>query len=220
MGSLDAAAAHMEQQGPKLVERAVRLANRARKKIARIPGIKCLGPEENVKNGVAAWDPTKLVISVKGLGLTGYRVADKLLNKYRVQVELADRDNILCMVTIGNKAGDVDALVRALREIANTNARPGKVKKTAGLTALPMPTVVLTPREAWFAPGRRVALDEAVGEISAEMIAPYPPGIPILCPGEQITGEIVGLIRRLRAESSSFHGPSDPTLCHITVVAE
>ncbi len=218
MASLDAAVGHLESAGEPLVEETVSTALRAREKINNIPGLHCLGEDVFGRGEIVAFDPTKLYISVKGLGLTGYQVADKLLKKYRISVELSDRFNILCMFSIGNTPQDADRLVSALNEIAGRRVRLKGAKISGGLGTLPLPQAALTPREAWFAARKTVLLKDAVGEVAAEIIAPYPPGVPLLCPGEIITSEIIETIHRLKAESVPFHGPADPALNFITIV--
>ncbi len=217
MASLDAVTGHMESSGKALVERTVDIAIQVRNKINEIPGIKCLGEEVCRKNSVAAFDPTKLYISVQKLGLTGHQVAAKLLKEYRIQVELSNRFNILCMFSIGNSFKDADKLVRALREIADQRPRIFSTE-LSDLITFPLPQLIQTPREAWLATKKTVMLEDAVGEIAAEIIAPFPPGVPVLCPGELITYEIIEVIRRLKAEMTSFHGPADPALNRLTII--
>ena len=217
MASLDAAIGHMELSGNTIVTKTVEIANRVRAELKLIPGLKCLDEEVCGKNGTAAFDPTKLYISTQDVGLTGYQAAELLIKKYRIQVELGDRLGILCLFSIGTSPADADNLVRALREIA-AGGKQRKIKRSADLITLPLSKVVLTPREAWFAVLKTVPLKDSVGEIAAEAIALYPPGVPLICPGEMITNEVIEVINKLRAESGSFHGPADPNLRRITIV--
>ncbi len=218
MASLDSATGHMEFSGKSLVDETVGLANRVREEINSLPGIRCLGTEGSGDNGVFATDPTKMYISVRGTGLTGYQAADRLLKRYGIQVELGDRFNILCMFSIGNTSEDAGKLAAALREMAAVKPRSKAAETLLDFDTLPVPRQILTPREAWFARKRKVLLDDAIGEVAGEMVAPYPPGIPVLCPGEKVTHDIVELIRRFKAESCLFHGPADRTLSKLTVV--
>jgi len=218
LASLDAAVAHMESGGEELVRRAVKIANRVREQINGIPGLKCLG-EEIVSSGRAvSLDPAKLLISVSGLGLSGHRVAEILRKKYRIQAELSDRFNILCIFTFGNTVNDGFRLVNALRLIAAGRKQRRSINILDGLKYLPLPPVRVNPREAWYSLRRMIPLEESCGEISAEMVAPYPPGVPLICPGEEITGEIIEMIQRLKAGCCSFHGPADPALKHVAVM--
>lgn len=216
MASLDAAAAQMGGSGIQLLERTIKLTERARAIINEIPGFKCLGPEKTGKNGIVGIDPTKLCISVTNLGLTGYQVGEILTKKYRIQVELCDIYNILCMFSIGNTSQDAAGLIKALKEISAGTI--SKKNKPVFPRILPFPQVVMTPREAWFARKRAVPVKEAVGQISAELIAPYPPGIPVLCPGEEITREIIDIIEEFKAHNHSFHGCIDSDINTILTV--
>lgn len=217
MASLDSVVGQMEKSGKNLVARSLKLANFVRSNIRRIPGLKCL--DETVlgsEGGSGIVDPTKIYISVRGIGLTGYQAADLLLRKYKIQVELSDRYNVLCMLSIGNTVDDAKNLVWALKELASVKRTP--LQPTQQYDFEYAPLVTLTPREAWYAPKKTIPLREAVGQVAAEMIAPYPPGIPLVCPGEEITREIVDLILSLKSDSCSFHGPADRSLETVSVV--
>jgi len=220
MASLDAAAGDLSYRGITLLQKAVNVAERARSEIEKIPGIRCL--DLTGDNGVIATDPTKLYISLRGIGLTGVAAAKMLLSKYHIQVEFSDLIGILCMFSLGNTTADADKLVSALRQIgrersmASSRKRAGLPNVTLG--SLPHPIVVQSPREAWFSPTKQVLLNGAVGRVAAEIVAPYPPGIPILCPGEEITIEVVETIRSLKAGKILFHGPADRSLEYVTVV--
>lgn len=220
MASLDAVVAHLEGRGKMLVRKAVKISEWARSKLNLIPGVNCM---ESVGYGVKAYDPTKLYISLQELGLTGQEVATLLLNKYKIQVELSDRLGFLCMFSLGNSMADAERLVGAVQEIAaansGTNRRRRKLRLPVNiLDTLPGPKVLMSPRQAWFSPGRQVPLNQAAGKIAAEIVAPYPPGIPLLCPGEEISYEIIESIRQLKSERIMFHGPADQQLAHLTVV--
>lgn len=218
MSSLDAAVGHMESSGQRLWDRTLTIVEQLRNSISQIPGIKCL--EHNIvgKNGVQAIDLTKIYISFREIGITGYQAAEILAKRYRIQVELSDTFSVLCMFSIGNTARDANKLIKALKEISLCS-RPLKIK--AALTGrLPIPPLRITPREAWFAPKRSLKLDEAVGAICAEMIAPYPPGVPIVCPGEEITPEVIEVIKEFKGNLHAFHGVADPELNFVTTVDE
>lgn len=216
MASLDDSVKHMGGNGKRLLEKIVEITGRTRKAINEIPGFKCLGSEKQGHNGVVGIDPTKLCISVTNLGLSGYQVGEILSKKYRIQVELSDLYNILCMFSIGNTYKDAVKLINALKEISaggyyvTDNPLPPR--------KLPLPRVIMTPREAWFANKRAVPVREAIGLISAEMVAPYPPGIPILCPGEEITHEIIDIVQEFKAHKHSFHGCADSDINTILTV--
>ncbi|WP_418791293.1 aminotransferase class I/II-fold pyridoxal phosphate-dependent enzyme [Phosphitispora sp. TUW77] len=218
MASLDAVTGHMEVSGKHLMDNSLRIARYIREQIKEIPGIKCFGESVSGLSSMIAVDPTKIYISLSNLGLSGYQAAEILLKKHRIQVELCDRFCILCMLSIGSSFDDADRLVNALTDIASKAIPVYGKPIMPGPVNIPSPRVILNPEEAWFAPLRQVLLKEAVGEVAGELIAPYPPGIPLLCPGEMITNEIVDLICELKAWDCMFHGFSDPAMLTIKVV--
>jgi arginine decarboxylase len=221
MASLEAACWQMENEGRELLERTLELAAEARQQINQIQGLRCLGEEVKKYHSVSEWDQTKLIINVHGLGLTGVQAAHILREDYGIQVEMADSANILAMVTIGDRPEAVQDLVRACRELAvRWYGQLGWPKQTKPALYLDTdPEVVLTPREAFFWSQRRtLRLREAEGEIAGETICPYPPGIPLLAPGERITRPVIETIEEWRTMGITWQGPTDPTLTTIQVL--
>ncbi|NPV26881.1 MAG: aminotransferase class I/II-fold pyridoxal phosphate-dependent enzyme [Firmicutes bacterium] len=223
MASLDAMRWQMAAEGTTLLERTISLAEEARGMINSLPGLHCLGPELLDYPGVSDYDPTKLVISVRGLGLTGQQVAAMLRRDYRVQVEMAAPAYVLAMVTIGDDRETIAELCAALKKLVEhcqSEIRRENFVPISDLLAVgkQVPVVELTPREAFFAPARVLKLAQAVGEVAAETVAPYPPGIPLVCPGERITSETVELIQALQMMGVRWQGPADPSLETIQVV--
>ncbi len=220
MVSLDLARQQLALHGRPLLERTVELAEKTRRRLAAIKGLVVLGPEHAGKAGTCVFDPTRLVICVRGLGLSGYQVHEMLARRYQVQVEMADWHDIVALVSIGTAAGDCERLVQAMADIACREARP------AGVTDFAVPEMPVSykkqikPREAWFAPSCRVPLAEAKGRISSEMVAVYPPGIPVLCPGEEVTGEVYEYLSVVWQKGIPCQGPGDQTLATLKVVVE
>lgn len=217
MASLDSVVGQMESTGKIIMEQTVDHAIRVRREIMRIPGLRCLDETVAANEDGFAYDPTKLYISSKDIGLTGYQAARILRKKYKIQVELSDLYNVLCMLSYGNTANDSGFLVRALVEMAAIKRPPLKLNHNFNFSFNPL--VIMTPREAWFAPRKRIPMREAVGQVAAEIIAPYPPGIPLICPGEEVTRELVEIIVSMKAQSCSFHGPGDPSLETVEVIS-
>lgn len=230
MASLDAARQQMSTNGRVLLDKALELAFATRRRLQAIPGLKVL-------NNVKAWtlDPTKIVVSAMDLGITGYELREVLYKRYRIQVELADYKNILCLITIGTTEKDCNELVRALENVVLRlrrgewdNSRAAFLKTCNGHRQtrleflngqLPLaPVKRMTPRQAWFAKSVVVPLQKAAGEISAETVAVYPPGIPVLCPGEEITPEIVDYLKTIGEQCLPVQGPQDPSLKTLRVV--
>ncbi|MBF8250522.1 MAG: speA [Deltaproteobacteria bacterium] len=190
MASLDLARMQMATEGNKLLSRALELARKARKRINRIKGLSCFGKEILEEGEMGGLDETKLTITVKELGLSGYQVSQMLNHRFDIQVEMADPFHILVIVSIGDRQDHLDRLVKALRTIASEN----QGKESGPLDKFKLPIfksrISLTPREAFFRKYRNVKIEDSAGEISSEIVTVYPPGIPILIPGEMITPEI------------------------------
>jgi len=222
--SIDAARQQMATQGERLWSDAVELADRARGQLARIPGVRCLGREMLERDGVAEFDHTRLTISTCDLGHTGFQLESLLRDDYRVAVEAADPLNIVLNVTHGDSGADLNVVVAAFRDIAARSegqAGAGGAAACSGLLArTPAFTrQVMTPRDAFFAPSTALPLARCAGLVSAEMVTPYPPGIPVLGPGEEISDEIVAYLQEGATVGLKVHGPEDRTLRTLRVVA-
>lgn len=225
MVSLDLARRQMAEEGKAMLDRVLEMARWTRGRVATIEGIKCFGPENLVVNGfcdgMPMLDPTKILINVTGLGLTGYEAAAVLREEHHIQVELADPLNILLVLTIGTTWDDCRALVEALVKMAvKYRSAPGgrTVNDFALFSDQAIPPVAMTPREAWFAPARTVRLEEARDCVAAETVAPYPPGIPVVCAGERITEDVVELLKYVRDNEIPCQGLADFTKRMIKVI--
>jgi arginine/lysine/ornithine decarboxylase len=216
LASLDLARRQMFLQGKELAEKALTLACGIRQKLSGIRGLRIL-TSDYLPGSSCELDTTKLVISVRGLGLTGYQVSGLLSGRYKVFIEMADYNNIVAVISAGTAGEDCDKLVGALMDIA---ARDGQ----HALPPLPGAPCsfkkMMKPRDAWFAPAKKVPLAEARGRICAEAVAVYPPGIPAVNPGEEITAEIYEYLLQVSGMGLGCQGPSDPTLKTIKIVIE
>jgi lysine decarboxylase len=174
------------------------------------------------RDGVAEFDPTRLTVSACGLGLSGFQLETVLRDDYRIAVEAADPLNIVLNVTFGDSQDDVELLVGALRDLSARHADATAADVAACSTLLahtpPFTRQVLSPRDAVFANAVAKPLAECAGEVSAEMVTPYPPGIPVLGPGELISSEIVAYLREASATGLKVHGPEDRALLTLRVV--
>lgn len=204
--SLDASRWQMVNYGREIWQKAIDLAEYARAELNRIEGLKCLGEEDISKVGDFYLDPMKLTINFKESGISG-REAEKMLRKEGVEVELSDPWNVLCLVSTGDTWESIDRLVQAMRRVKQTNGKaPKELRDLEGSTLPGIPEQVLTPREAFQAPHRLIPLKDAVGKISSEIVAPYPPGIPVLCPGEKIEEEVVSYLWKIIRIGLVIHG--------------
>ncbi len=220
MASLDAARDFWERCGGDALGRLLRVALETAEEIGSLPGMEVLGQRHMGIPGAMAHDPTRLVVSVRRLGITGYDVAGMLAEKYGIYVEMADANNIVAVLPLGISKSETGQLVRSLAGISRrASGITGKKGPLAPLPAAPRtPPQVLTPRRAWLASRRTVPLSEAAGLISAEWVAVCPPGIAVIYPGEEITPEVVEYLLQARASGIHCQGAADPGLNTICVV--
>lgn len=216
LASLDEALRQMASQGRALVEAALAAAAQLRSLLAELPGLRLLTEAEAAPFPL---DPTKVTVNCASLGYTGPEVA-AALRRQRVAVELADRENVLFLVTGADQGPDYQAalgrLARVFQELA-AEARP----PLAGCGAagqLPLPEVGATPREAFFAPQERLPFREAVGRLSGEQVGFYPPGIPVLLPGERLSPQVAAYCQEQLRLGLTVSGPSDASLATLRVL--
>ena len=219
MTSLDMARHDMAMRGAQMVDDASRLAIAARAEINTIEGIRCAGKELEGRAGIYKLDETRLTISAAEIGITGFALKKMLFDEYNTDVELADYRNVLAIVTFANRKEDLDRLVNALKDISKRFAKDGKPLPPARPLP-PQPEYVISPREAYFAEKKRIPWKDAVGKISAEMIAPYPPGIPLIYQGERMSQEVWDYLDEVRARKGHMHGPSDKDLDTLMIIEE
>lgn len=215
MCSLDIARKQLATIGSDLLEETLKLARWAREEINKIPRLYAFGKELISTPGCYDFDETKLGISVRGLGYTGYQMESKLRKEYNIQIELSDLYNILAIISIGDRKEDLDALVNALKDIAS-KTDSAEIKKTVMIPQ--SPKMIVSPRDAFYSPKKVVRLEESMGEIAGEMIMAYPPGIPVICMGERITKDIVDYIKILKDEKCELQGTSDPYVNYLRVL--
>lgn len=219
MASLDCARRQIATEGEDLLNKAISLATYARDEINKISGFYCFGNELLGNPGVFALDPTKVTITCRDLGITGYDLDMILSNKYHIQMELSDLYNVLAVGSFGDTRESFDKLLSALREISSEYFGKGNVKSDF-IDIPPIPNQEQIPREAFNSVKSRVLISESIGMISGEFLLAYPPGIPVLCPGERITKEIVDYIRKLKETGLYVQGTEDPEVNYIKVVKE
>jgi len=209
MASLDLARMQMATEGEKLLDKALKLAGWAREAINAIPGLYCLEKELVLKRGMGDLDETKLAVNVSRLGMTGYEVSRMLNAEHDIQVEMADPFHVLVIVSIGDRREDLERLVRALAIIAA--GRSEQPPAALWESALPKYKNIpgLTPREAFFAPHELVNVEGSLGRLSSEIVTVYPPGIPLLVPGEVITEEVIVYLKRVVELGGTVDGLAD-----------
>ena len=215
MASLDISRRNLALRGKESFEKVIELSEYARREINAIGGYYAYSKELIDGVSVYDFDVTKLSVYTQGIGLTGIEVYDLLRDEYDIQIEFGDIGNILAYISIGDRIQDIERLVGALADIKRLYSRDGK-DLIAGEYI--QPELVLSPQEAFYSERKSLTLDESVGQVCGEFVMCYPPGIPILAPGERITREIVDYIQFAKERGCSLQGTEDPEVNHINVI--
>lgn len=215
LSSLDISRRNLALRGREAFARVARLADYAREEINAIGGYYAFSRELINGDSVFDFDVTKLSVNTLDIGLAGIQVYDLLRDEYDIQIEFGDLGNILAYLSIGDRPREVERLVSALSEVRRRFGRDG-----AGLMRQEYidPEVVLSPQDAFYAEKVSLPLEEAAGHVCSEFVMCYPPGIPILTPGERITKRIVEYIRYAREKGCSMTGPEDPEIERLNVL--
>lgn len=215
MASLDIARKQIALYGQEMLGRALDLVRKAREEINNIDGLYAFGKELVDGDIITNFDETKLCVYVRRLGMTGFEMERRLRQEYYIQVELADMNNIMALIGIGDHEESIDKLVYALSSIAKKSDKQSFKK----VTLLPnMPETIVIPRDAFYSHKKSVSLQNSIGEICGEMIMSYPPGIPVVCPGERITRDIVDYINILKEHNCHLQGTSDAHADYVNVL--
>jgi arginine/lysine/ornithine decarboxylase len=219
LASLDAARMYLKTEGHALIEKTIQLAESLRQRISQLDYLDCPGSDLLGTNATYSYDPTKILISVKQLGLTGYDVEKWLREHYQIEVELSDMYNILCIITPGDSDDTIQYLLTALTALVKAHQTQAYEKKVQ-VSAPPIPVLQMSPREAFYSDTEVIPLNEASGRVSAESIMVYPPGIPIFIPGEIISEESLRYIEANVAAGLPVQGLEDESLETIHVIKE
>ena len=215
MSSLDISRRNLALRGKRIFEQVCEMANYAREEINQIGGYYAFGKELINGDSVFDFDPTKLSVHTLDLGLAGIEVYDILRDDYDIQIEFGDLGNILAYLSIGDRVQDLERLVSALAEIR----RLFKKDPTGMLSQEYIePDVVLSPQNAFYSKKVSLPLEQTLGRICAEFVMCYPPGIPVLAPGEKVTDEILQYIGYAKEKGCSMTGPTDPHINNLNVV--
>lgn len=217
LASLDISRRNLALRGRETFAKVAALAQYARDEINTIPGYYAFGKDLLNGDSVFDFDLTKLSIHTLDIGLAGIEVYDLLRDEYDIQIEFGDLGNILAYLSIGDRKQDVERLVSALAEI-----RRRYQKDKTGLLSQEYiePLVTATPQQAFYAEKVSLPLAETINRVCSEFVMCYPPGIPILAPGEKITGEILDYIRYAKAKGCSMTGPEDPEINRLNVLRD
>jgi arginine decarboxylase len=220
LASLDAARRQLVLHGEQLLHETLEAIAQARAKLETIPGIALVDDALVGRMGVAGYDPLRIVVDVRGTGRTGYEIADALRRSYDVHLELPTQATLVFIVGLGEPVAALRRLAGDIEETVKRIARPGTTAAIVGPTTTLRNEVAVAPREAFLGEAEQLPVDDAVGRISCEAIASYPPGVPALLPGERISAETVSYLRELAAGGARLHGASDPQFHTINVLCE
>ena len=216
LSSLDLARRHLYFHGREAFAKTIAFAEYARDEINRLGGYYAFGPEIANGNTAFAFDLTKLSVHTRDIGLAGIEVYDLLRDDYGIQIEFGDIGNVLAILSAGDRRMDVERLISALAEIKRLHS-----KDPVGLFDHEYidPDVAMSPEAAFYARKTTVPLRESLGRIAGEFVMSYPPGIPILAPGERVTPDILEHIEFAKAKGCFMTGPQDMTIDNIQIVA-
>ncbi len=217
MASLDISRRNLALRGREDFARVVDLAEYARKEINEIGGYDAYSRELINGDSVFDFDVTKLSIYTYGIGLAGIEVYDLLRDEYDIQTEFGDLGNLLAYVSIGDRKQEIERLVGALAEVKRRFQQKGTWMQVPEYLS---PHVVVTPRDAFYALKESLPIAETKGRVCSEFVMCYPPGIPILAPGEEITEDILKYIEYAREKGCSLTGSEDPDVQRLNVVNE
>ena len=217
LASLDISRRNLALRGREEFGKVTALAEYARGEINGIGGYYAYTSELINGDSIFDFDRTKLTVNTLGIGLAGIEVYDLLRDEYDIQMELGDIDNVLAYISIGDRERDMERLISALVEIRRRYGRENGGMFTQEYIE---PRVAVSPQGAFYAPKESLPLMETRGRICSEFVMCYPPGIPILAPGEEITEEILAYIVYAREKGCSMTGPEDPGIERLNVLKE
>ena len=216
LSSLDIARRNLFFRGRDMYQKTMDFADYARSEINELGGYYAFGPELVNGDTVFAFDRTKLSVHTRDIGLAGIEVYDCLRDDYGIQIEFGDIGNLLAIISCGDRMMDIERLISALEEIKRQ-----REKSPIGLFDHEYidPEIVTAPQEAFYAKKRRVPMKASVGLVAGEFVMSYPPGIPIVAPGERITPDVLEHILFAKEKGCFMTGTEDMKLDYINVIA-
>ncbi len=217
MASLDISRRNLVMRGKEAFAKVVEMAEYARQEINDIGGYYAYGKELINGGSVFDFDVTKLSVYTRDIGLAGIEVYDLLRDEYDIQIELGDLTNIMAYLSVGDRIQDVERLIGALADIRHSYSKdPASMLNSEYIN----PIVLDSPQEAFYSEKFYMPLSAAEGKTSGEFVMCYPPGIPILAPGEMITKEIIEYIEYAKEKGCSLQGTEDPEVVNINVLVD
>ena len=216
MSSLDISRRNLALRGKEVFRQVSEMAEYAREEVNAIGGYDAFGRELINGDSIFDFDTTKLSIHTRDIGLAGIEVYDLLRDEYDIQIEFGDIGNILAYLSIGDRLQELERLVSALAEIKRRYQTDG-----SGLLNQEYidPEVITSPQEAFYAEKTSLPIMETAGRVCSEFVMCYPPGIPIIAPGEKFTREILNYIRFAKKKGCQMTGPEDMSVQNLNIVA-
>lgn len=215
--SLDITRHHLALNGRDIYARVVDFANYARREINEIGGFYAFSRDACDGDAFFDFDMTKLTVNTRSTGLSGIEVYDLLRDEYDIQVEFGDLQNFLAIMSVGDRPAAIERLIGALEDIKQIyGSEPADLVVNEYIS----PEVVMTPAEAFYKPSELLSLEKCRSRIATESVMCYPPGIPILAPGERVTPEILEYIQYAREKGSLLTGTEDPEVRQLYVMLE
>lgn len=217
IASLDIARKNLALNGREIFRKTVQYAEYARSEINKLGGYYAFGSELCGSDSFFSFNPTKLSIHTRDIGLAGIEVYDILRDEYNIQIEFGDIGNVLAIISAGDRALEIERLISSLYEIKRLYS-----KDKAGMFDHEYidPQVIMPPQSAFYGDKKSVPITESGGYICGEFVMCYPPGIPILAPGEKITGDIINYILYAKEKGCMMTGTQDINIENINVVVE
>ena len=216
LSSLDISRRNLALRGAETFAKVKEMAEYAREEINAIGGYYAYGAEMVNGNSIYDFDVTKLSVYTRGIGLAGIEVYDLLRDEYDIQIEFGDIANVLAYISIGDRIQDIERLVGALADIKRLYSKDPASLMASEYIA---PKVLVSPQKAFYAEKKALPIRETAGRICSEFVMCYPPGIPILAPGELITDEIISYILYAKEKGCSMQGTQDPYMEYLNVLA-
>lgn len=216
LASLDLSRKNLAENGKQIFDKVTSLANYARREINSLGKYYAYGAETVGHEGITAFDTTKLAVCTTGTGLSGIEVYDLLRDEYDIQIEFGDTTNILAYISVGDRPQDIERLVGALSEISRRFSRPAE---SLPLFTMPAAVTRCDPQTAFYSKQESLPLDGCIGRVCCEIVMSYPPGIPILAPGEEVTAEAVDYIKFAAERGCFLSGTHDPEVKRLQVMA-
>ena len=217
IASLDIARKNLALNGREIFRKTVQYAEYARSEINKLGGYYAFGSELCGSDSFFSFDPTKLSIHTRDIGLAGIEVYDILRDEYNIQIEFGDIGNVLAIISAGDRALEIERLISSLYEIKRLYS-----KDKAGMFDHEYidPQVIMPPQSAFYGDKKSVPITESGGYICGEFVMCYPPGIPILAPGEKVTGDIINYILYAKEKGCMMTDTQDINIENINVVVE